>query len=512
MGGAGVAPRLPGPAGADGGAVRAGPVRREPGARLYRTGDLARRRPDGALEFLGRMDHQVKIRGFRIEPGEIEAVLRGHAGGARGGGAGARGRGGRAAPGGLRGAGRRGAGRSPTLRRRLRERLPEYMVPAAFVVLEALPLTPNGKVDRKALPEPERRGRGRRFRGAAHAASEEVLAGDLVRAARARAAWAWTRLLRARRPLAAGHAGDLAGARASSRPGAAAARPVRGAHGAAGGAHRRRRAGRAGACAAPPVVPVPRTGALPLSFAQQRLWFLDRLEPEQPGLQHPGRAAGGRAGCDVDALERALGEVVRRHEALRTSFARGGRRAGAGHRRGGGLSLPVVDLAGLPEPQREAEACAADRGGGAAAVRSGARAAAARRRCCGWARRSTWLLLTLHHIVSDGWSMRVLVDEIGALYAAFAGGSSLAAAGAAGAVCRLCRLAAELALRGGAGGGAGLLAERLAELPPRAGAAHGPSAAGGADPPGSGPVHGPRPRSCRRGCWPWAGARGPRRS
>jgi acyl-CoA synthetase (AMP-forming)/AMP-acid ligase II/acyl carrier protein len=129
-------------------------VGEEPGGRLYRTGDLARRLADGAIEFLGRLDHQVKLRGFRVELGEVEATLTA-CGGVREAVAGMQGEGAEArliawvVP----EAG--GAIDVPSFREALRRRLPEFMIPSSFVILSALPLTPNGKVDRKVLPEPD---------------------------------------------------------------------------------------------------------------------------------------------------------------------------------------------------------------------------------------------------------------------------------------------------------------------------------------------------------------------
>jgi acyl-CoA synthetase (AMP-forming)/AMP-acid ligase II len=140
-----------------------------PGARMYRTGDLARWLPDGTIEFLGRNDSQVKIRGFRIELGRDRGAPGGARAGARGGGAGARGRAGREALVAYyvaRGGGDRVAARA------LLAQLPEYMVPAAYVRLDALPLTPNGKLDRKALPAPRAMLPGARLRGAAGATEE----------------------------------------------------------------------------------------------------------------------------------------------------------------------------------------------------------------------------------------------------------------------------------------------------------------------------------------------------
>ncbi|MCA1614415.1 MAG: phosphopantetheine-binding protein, partial [Acidobacteria bacterium] len=131
------------------------PLSAAPGARLYRTGDLARYLSDGRIEFLGRLDHQLKIRGFRVEPGEIEAVLGQHPDVLE-----ALVVGREYAPGDVRLVGyvvpRAGAQLAAgVVRARLREELPEYMVPSAVVVIGALPLTPNGKVDRRALPAPD---------------------------------------------------------------------------------------------------------------------------------------------------------------------------------------------------------------------------------------------------------------------------------------------------------------------------------------------------------------------
>ncbi|HST62618.1 MAG TPA: amino acid adenylation domain-containing protein, partial [Longimicrobium sp.] len=384
-----------------------------PGARMYRTGDLGRWLPDGTIDFRGRIDTQVKIRGFRIEPGEVEALLRGEDG-VRDCAVIVR----EDTPGDKRlvayVVGDAGA---DALRARMRSSLPDYLVPAAFVTVDALPLTPNGKLDRRALPAPDYAGAADAY-VAPRTPTEEMLAGT------------WAEVLRLERVGVAenffhlgGH--SLLGTRVVSR-----IREVFGVElplralfegpTVAEMAERVEEIRRAGIAVLPPVVPVERTGPLPLSFAQERLYFLDRLAPGSALYNMPFvlRLDGA---LDVRAAERALGEVVRRHEALRTIF----RETDAGTMQlvvpFDGFVLPVEDFAALADDERQA---------------------AVRRRALQEAMRpfdlsagplfralllrlgadEHVLLLTMHHIVGDGWSMDVLFREMSVLYAACAQG------------------------------------------------------------------------------------------
>jgi amino acid adenylation domain-containing protein len=386
------------------------PFSAEGGARLYRTGDRARWRADGAIEYLGRLDHQVKVRGFRIELGEIEGALR-------------------QAPGVAECAvvvredetgDRRlvayvtGDVEAAGLREHLRESLPEYMVPSAFVFLDALPLTPNGKLDRKALPAPELAPADDRY-VAPRTPVEEVLAGI------------WAEVLRLERVGANDNFFELGGhsllvTRVVSR--------VRELFGVevplralfegptvAELSGRVEEMRRAELPVLPPVVPAERAGALPLSFAQERLWFIDRLEPGSAVYNIPvaRRLAGA---LDERALERSLGEIVRRHEALRTVFREVDGSPVQVIAPFGGFALPVEELSALGEADREA---AVRRRAGEEAARpfdlsAGPLFRAALLRL---GAEDHVLLLSMHHIVGDGWSTGVLFRELSALYAAY---------------------------------------------------------------------------------------------
>ncbi|CDG85848.1 non-ribosomal peptide synthetase [Janthinobacterium agaricidamnosum] len=387
------------------------------GSRMYRSGDLARYLPDGNIEFLGRNDAQVKLRGYRIEPGEIEAQLLLHPG-VREAAVLAR----EEVSGDMRLEAyftpRAGAPAADAhlLRAHLQALLPDYMVPAAYVRLERLPLTPNGKLDRKALPAPD----------AAAAYAVETYAapqGELEQAV----AQIWAKLLK--RPQVGrndhffalgGH--SLLAIQAVARVRKACqvevtvadlfAQPVLSAFAAA-------LAG-AGTDQAPPVVALPReaTQALPLSFAQQRLWFLAQLDGAGHAYHVPSgwRLVGA---LDKPALARALRQIVARHEALRTVFAAVD---GKPQQRvlANDFDLPQMDLAGAADAQHEVRRQVEQE---AALPFDLARGPLLRARLLRVSEQDHTLLITMHHIVSDGWSAGLLAHELASLYHAFARGA-----------------------------------------------------------------------------------------
>ncbi|HUP43264.1 MAG TPA: amino acid adenylation domain-containing protein, partial [Thermoanaerobaculia bacterium] len=406
----------------------------EAGGRLYRTGDLVRMRPDGALAFLGRLDGQVKLRGMRVELGEIEAVLAAHPAVERAAarlwdGPGGEGAGDRRLV--AYAVARPGAGAGAELAAELGEalarRLPPALVPAAVLLLPELPLLPNGKVDRRALPAPEpvREGASRvPPRGPLEELVSEV----------------WSEVLKVGGIGAHDDFFDLGGhsllatrvtARLRQRTGVEVPlrrlfeeRTVAGL--AAALAELRSAGGRP--APPPPLVRVPREGSLPAmvaaSFAQERLWFLDRFG-EDPSAYNLPALRRLRGALDLPALAGALAGLVRRHESLRTLFRAAPEDAPEGAYLGsaavqvvqppGPVALPVIALRALAPPSREAElrrlALAAARRSFDLAAGPLLRAAAVR-----IGRDDHALLLALHHVIADGWSMGVLFRELVALY------------------------------------------------------------------------------------------------
>jgi amino acid adenylation domain-containing protein/non-ribosomal peptide synthase protein (TIGR01720 family) len=381
--------------------------------RVYHTGDRVRWRDDLQLEYLGRIDHQVKVRGFRIEPGEIEAVLRGHAGVddavvvlLEGGSSNAR-----------LVAYVAGTATVAELEEQVRG-LRSYMRPTAFVVLDRLPLTRNGKVDRRALPAPPAPGAPGDGRDKGALAPRTPLESTL--------ASIWRDVLRLERVgvkdnffALGGH--SLLAIQVVSRIAGALERDVsvREVFEAPTiEALAQRLGGRALASGAAKIV---RRGlrSAPLSFAQARLWFLDQLEPGSTAYNMPAalRVSGK---LDVDSLKRALDEVCRRHEVLRTVFAAGD----------GAHPVQVVgEATGLPlerlDPPRgsDHEAWVLEQLRADAATPFDLSAGPPlRARLLGLADDRHVLLFNMHHIVSDGRSVDVFVHELATLYDAFAAG------------------------------------------------------------------------------------------
>jgi amino acid adenylation domain-containing protein len=387
-----------------------------PGARLYRTGDRARFRPDGAIEFLGRTDDQVKIRGFRVEPGEVAAALAEHAG-VREAAVVAR----EAGPGDRRLVAYLVEDPArpvddESLRRHLAERLPAYMVPAAFVRLPELPLTPAGKVDRRALPEPERYG-AERGQTPPRGPVESLLADLFAEVLGAASVGVHDDFFRL-----GGHSLLATRVIARLRDRLGVELPLRALFEAptVAGLAARVSAARAGG-ALPPLKPVPRPGAgpweLPLSFAQQRLWILDRLEPGKPIYNVPAavRLETGDAELDLAALELALAEIVARHEALRTTFVRRGGEPVQRIERQVPVRLGLHDLRAAGE---RAARLALDEARAPFDLELGPLFRFTLLRLPEEER----LLVTFHHIVADGWSIDLFLRELAALYDAFAAG------------------------------------------------------------------------------------------
>jgi amino acid adenylation domain-containing protein len=378
--------------------------------RLYRTGDRARWLADGSLEYLGRLDEQVKIRGFRIELGEIEAALR-KADGVSDCAVIVR----EDEPGEPRIAAYLvGSADAETLKAELGRTLPEYMLPAAFVAMDALPLTPNGKLDRRALPAPEQAADAARY-VAPRTPVEEVLAGIFAEVLRAERVGVNDNFFDA-----GGHSllatrvtsriRDVFGVRLPLR--ALFAGPT-----VAELAERVEALRRAGLPAPPPLVPVDRAGPLPVSFGQERLWFVDRLEGGST-FYHVVLSARYTGAMDVPALERALGEVVRRHEVLRTTFREAGEVPVQVVAPFAGFRVDLDDLSHLAGEARDAELKRrlADDGARPFDLAAGPLFRATLYRL---ADDEHVLLIGMHHVVCDAWSMAILFRELSALYEAY---------------------------------------------------------------------------------------------
>ena len=390
----------------------------KPEEKIYRSGDLGKLLPSGEMVYLGRSDNQVQIRGFRVEPGEVQSQLLTHP------------------------AITRAEVIAKTmhhgavelvayvvasgevdvseLRTHVASALPHYMVPSAFVFIDRIPLTPNGKVDQRALPEPDQ---SRPELGADFVAprtqTEEILASM------------WADVLGLTRVGIHDNFFDLGGHSLLATQVVSRIRklfgielPLRDVFEGPTVAELSRnveaamRAGRG--LDEPPIERVSREQELPLSFAQQRLWFLDSLEPGTSTYNIPFavRLTGPLA---IGALAAALNEVVRRHEVLRTSFTQINGRPTQVIAPEAHVTLEVENLEELPSAERDAQArrLAEEEARRPFDLSTGP---LVRARLLQMGDEEHIVLFTMHHIVSDGWSMGVLVREVNALYEAFASG------------------------------------------------------------------------------------------
>jgi len=393
------------------------PFGKQAGARMYKTGDLCRYEEGGEIEYLGRVDEQVKLRGYRIELGEVEAALNEHEG--------------------VTGSvvvmredqpGHKRLVAYVTTHPRqdlsadhlhsfLKQRLPEYMIPSAFEMLEALPLTQIGKLDRRALPVPRNELNGRQE--SPRTPIEEILAGIWSQVLRVDEVGVYDNFFRL-----GGH--SILATQAISRMRkafrveiplkilfesptiaelAVSLRPVlRGEN----------------QLQSSVIEPAPRGGDLPLSFAQQRIWFLYQLDPGNFAYHIPValRLVGN---LDVAALRQSLTEIVKRHEVLRSRYVGRDGLPIQAIDSSPTMFLPVIDLSELPHQEQEHEARRLiveeqqrpfDLASGPL-LRAGV---------IHLGEGEHVLLVTMHHIVSDGWSIGIFNRELSTLYEAFSKG------------------------------------------------------------------------------------------
>jgi amino acid adenylation domain-containing protein/thioester reductase-like protein len=385
-------------------------------SRLYKTGDLARYLLDGNIEYLGRIDNQVKIRGFRIELGEIEAVLSQHSD-VQANCAIAR----EDHPGHKRLVAYivpqpKVTPKITELRSFLKSKLPEYMVPAAFVILESLPLTPNGKVDRRALPAPDLDYDLLDKYLAPRTPMEEIL--TLI----------WTQVLKVGQVGIHDNFFELGGHSLLAtqlisriRTSFKVELPLRSIFATptiAELSHNIQRLQQQDLeISAPPILPRGENAEIPLSFAQQRLWFLDQLEPNSSSYNFPvGLRLVGTV--NVAALEQSLIEIIHRHEALRTNFVSVDGQLKQIIQTETNWTVTVVELQHLPFTEQKTAAQKLVQQQAIQLFDLGAEALI-RATLVVLSPTEQWLLVCMHHVVSDGWSMGVFVQELQALYNAY---------------------------------------------------------------------------------------------
>ncbi|QIR40546.1 amino acid adenylation domain-containing protein [Tolypothrix sp. PCC 7910] len=392
------------------------PFSQEQTARLYKTGDLAQYLADGNIEFLGRIDQQVKIRGYRIELGEIEFVLNQHTK--------------------IKEAIVIAREDEPTnqhlvayivpkvtsltnkdLRQLLQAKLPDYMIPSAFVILAEFPLSPNGKVDRKALPAPEEiKSDGSETFVAPRTPVEEILAniwtevlaikqvgihdnffelgGHSILAtqivSRIRETLQVELMLRSlfESPTVAGLAAQIESILQDKQN-----------------------------LFVPPLLPRESHQEIPLSFAQQRLWFFSQLEPDSPAYNVNG-AVKIQGAINIEALRQSINEITKRHEVLRTQLIAENGRAAQVILPELSLNLPIINLQHLSKIEQEntiQELIFAE----TQQPFNLSQEPLLRIKLLSLSEQEHILLFTMHHIISDGWSKGILIRELAAIYTEF---------------------------------------------------------------------------------------------